>query len=294
MPRVPFHLVFLAVGLVAASQSGNIVRLGDAPGVAIAAWRLVIATAVLFPFAWRQRRELRALSHRDLALVVLVGLTLAAHFVAFIMGVQRTTVANAMLFFAINPVFTATASWFLYRERIGPRLIGSIVLGVGGVAVMGFTDLAFSSEHLVGDGLALLSAVLFSAYFSLGKHLRRSLSNTVYVTSIYGVAAIPCLIALPLLGHPLAAYDGQTWLCFVLMAAIPTLLGHGAMNHALKHIDASRVSTATLVEPLLGGLVAFWLWSEELGVATAVGYALIAGSVMVLLSDRRRPAEGSA
>ncbi len=63
------------------------------------------------------------------------------------------------------------------------------------------------------------------------------------------------------------------------------------MNNALRHIDASRVSTATLVEPLLGGLVAFWLWSEELGLATAGGYALIAGSVMVLLSDRA-PREG--
>jgi drug/metabolite transporter (DMT)-like permease len=75
------------------------------------------------------------------------------------------------------------------------------------------------------------------------------------------------------------------------MAAVPTLLGHSAMNNALRHIDASRVSTATLVEPLLGGLVAFSLWSEELGLATAGGYALIAGSVMVLLSDRA-PREG--
>jgi drug/metabolite transporter (DMT)-like permease len=292
--RPPFHILFLALGLVAASQSGNIVRLGEAPGVAIAAWRLVIATLVLAPFAWRQRRELQGLSGRDRALVGLVGLILAAHFVAFIMGVQRTTVANAMLFFAINPLFTALAGWLLYRERVGPRLIGAIALGVGGVAVMGWSDLSMSGDHLLGDGLALLSALLFSAYFSLGKHLRRGLSNTLYVTSIYGVAAVPCLIALPLLGHPVLAYSPRTWLCFVLMAAVPTLLGHSAMNHALRHIDASRVSTATLVEPLLGGLVAFWLWSEELGLATAAGYALIAGSVLVLLSDRAEgPAEGA-
>ena len=288
MPGIPFHLVFLALGLIAASQSGNIVRIGEAPGVAIAAWRLVLATAVLAPFAWRQRQELRQLSRRDAALLVVVGLVLAAHFVAFIMGVQRTTVANAMLFFAINPVFTALAGWWFYRERVGLRLFGSIALGVAGVAVMGGADLALRADHLVGDGLALLSAVLFSLYFLLGRHLRKGLSNTLYVTSIYGIAAIPCLLALPLLGHPVLAYDPKTWLCFVLMAAVPTLLGHSGMNHALRRIDASRVSTATLVEPLLGGLVAFWIWSEELGLATGLGYALIAGSVLVLLSDGRR------
>ncbi len=279
-------MVFLAIGLLAASQSGNIVRLGDASGVAIAAWRLVIATLVLLPFAWRQRRQLLTLRATDLALLVLVGLALAAHFVAFITGVQRTTVANAMLFFAINPVFSAMAGWWLYRERVGRRLLLSITLGIAGVAVMGGADLAWSSEHLLGDGLALLSGLLFTVYFALGKHLRRSLDNTLYVTSIYGIAALPCLLALPLMGEPTLAYDAKTWLCFALMAAVPTLLGHGAMNHALKHLDVARVSTATLVEPLLGGLVALWLWAEPLGWATAAGYTLIASSVLVLLRDR--------
>ncbi len=277
---------------MAASQSGNIVRIGDASGVAIAAWRLVLATAVLAPFAWRQRHELRTLSRRDAALVVVVGLILAAHFVAFISGVQRTTVANAMLFFAINPLFTALAGWWFFRERVGPRLLVSIGLGLAGVAVMGGADLALSGDHLTGDALALLSALLFSVYFTLGKHLRRGLSNTVYVTAIYGVAAVPCLLALPLLGLPLLAYSPRNWACFAMMAAIPTLLGHSGMNHALRRIDASRVSTATLVEPLLGGLVAFWIWSEEMSLATAGGYALIAASVLVLLSDRKRASAG--
>jgi drug/metabolite transporter (DMT)-like permease len=62
------------------------------------------------------------------------------------------------------------------------------------------------------------------------------------------------------------------------------------MNHALRHIDVARVSTATLVEPLLGGLVALWLWSEPLSVATGVGYALIAASVLVLVLKVQRSA----
>lgn len=280
-------LVFLAVGLVAASQSGNIIRLGHAPATAIAAWRLLLATAVLAPFAWRQRAALRKLGRRELVLLVLVGLTLAAHFVTWIAGVQRTTVANAMLFFAVNPLATAIAGALIFRERASPRLLVSIALGLGGVTVIGHGDLTLAPEQLLGDGLALVSALLFSAYFLLGKHLRKDLPNTLYVTIVYGVAAIPCTLALTMTGHSLFAWDAQTWLCFALMAAIPTLLGHSAMNHALRWMDAGRVATATLVEPLLGGLVALWLWSEPMGMATGLGYAMIAGSVLVLLSDRR-------
>ncbi len=292
MPRLPFHVVFLALGLVAASQSGNIIRIGEAPAIAIAGWRLVLASLVLAPFAWRQRRELRGLSRRDAVLLGVVGLALAAHFVTWIAGVQRTTVANAMLFFAINPLFTATAGRCFFGERVGRRLLLSIALGIAGVAVMVASDLTISREHLLGDGLALLSALLFSVYFVLGRHLRRGLSNTLYVGVIYGLAAVPCLLALPLLGLPVLGYGPTDWLCFGLMAAVPTLLGHSAMNHALRHIDVATVSTATLVEPLLGGLVALWLWSEPLGAAAGVGYALIATSVLVLVTRTRAQVEG--
>ncbi|MEE8410659.1 MAG: hypothetical protein V3T05_13745 [Myxococcota bacterium] len=40
--------IFLAIGLVAASQSGNIIRIGDAHPVAIAAWRLLLASLLSY------------------------------------------------------------------------------------------------------------------------------------------------------------------------------------------------------------------------------------------------------
>src|SRR5512133_2917615 len=114
----PRHVVlFLAVGIVAASQSGNIIRLADAPPLAIAAWRLVIASLLLAPLAGRRLGSLARLSRRQIALLVLAGVTLTAHFVAWIASVQHTTVANSATFFAINPVLTATAAHFFFGER---------------------------------------------------------------------------------------------------------------------------------------------------------------------------------
>ena len=45
--------LFLIIGLAAASQSGNIIRLADAHPVALAAWRLLIASALLAPLVAR-------------------------------------------------------------------------------------------------------------------------------------------------------------------------------------------------------------------------------------------------
>ena len=285
----PRHVYgFLVVGILAASQSGNIIRLGDANPVAIAAWRLLIAAVLLAPLAGSRLRELAGLTKTEVALLVVAGATLAAHFFAWIAAVQMTTVANAAVFFGANPVITASAGHFIFGERITRRLLVSIGVGLLGVVVLGLGDLGFDREHVLGDVTALGCSFLFSAYFLLGKRLRRVLSTGTYVTGVYGVAAVfafACLFAMDL---PLVDYSGRTWLCFVLMALVPTMIGHTSFNSALRYIEAGRISAATLSEPVLAGLVAWFAWGEAVTGQGVAGYVLISASVLVLVLDRRR------
>lgn len=282
--------LFLAVGIAAASQSGNIIRLAEASPLAIAAWRLVIASLLLAPLAGGRLRQLRGLSRRDTGLLVLAGLSLTAHFVAWIAAVQHTTVANAAIFFAINPVITALASNLVFGERLTTRLLVSIALGLFGVVAIGVSDFSLDRSHLKGDLLAVLSSVLFTAYFLLGKRLRGTLDNGVYVTALYGVAGVAGFGALFATGVPAAGYSPITWLAFLLMALVPTMVGHSAMNYALKYIGAARIAVFTLAEPLLAGLVAFFAWGEPVRPTTMLGYLLICVSVVVLVRERQAEA----
>ncbi len=278
----PAVAVFLAIGLLAASQSGNIIRLADAHPVAICAWRLILASVLLAPLAGRRLIALTRLGGRELGLLVLAGAALTAHFITFIAAIQNSTVANVMVFFGINPVFTAVAAHLIFRERVTRWLLLSIGLGLAGVVVMGIADFQLRPEHTVGNALAVLCSALFTAYFMLGKRLRRTLDNRVYVPALYGVAALLALPLIPVLGLPLVAYDGTTWLAFGLMALVPTMLGHTSMNLALRYIDAGRISVLTLTEPILAGLVALWAWGEPLTWHSGAGYVLIVSSVVVL------------
>ncbi len=279
-------VIFLALGLVAASQSGNIIRLADASPVAIAAWRLVIATALLTPLAGRKLGTLGQLSALEWVYLVGAGLALAAHFITWIWAVQLTTVANAAVFFSINPVFTATAAFLFFGERVTKRLVVAIVMGIVGVVVMGLADLQLRPEQTAGNALAVLCSLLFTVYFLLGKRLRQQLDNRVYVPALYGVAAVACLAALPLLGLPVVGFERGTWFAFLLMALVPTMIGHTSLNMALKYIDAGRISVLTLSEPLFAGVVAYFAWGEGFSWSTGVGYVLIGAAVLVLFGDR--------
>lgn len=284
--------LFLAVGVLALSQSANIIRLGDAHPVAIAAWRLALAALVLAPLAGRGLARIPALPKRTLLLLLAAGAALALHFFTWIAAVQATTVANATLVLAINPVITAAAEYLFFGERASRRLSIAIGVGVLGVAVVGWHDLAFSPEKVGGDLLSLASSFLFTAYLLIGKRVRRTLDTTVYVTAVYGAAAAVGFATMLVLGVPLVDYTPQTWACFGLMALVPTVIGHTSLNAAVRWVPAGRITAITLAEPLLAGTVAYFAWGEAASAGAVVGYVLIGASVLAVATERRREEKG--
>ena len=282
--------IFLAVGLVAASQSASIIRIGSAHPVAFATWRLLPAFAVLAPFAWRRREELTQLPHRSRLLLILSALALCGHWFTWIAAAQQTTVANATLLFASNPVLAAVGGRLL-GDRAGRTLWVSVLLGLCGVAALTYGTVSLSLGSLTGDGLAVLSSVLFALYLLLGRRLRRELSSTVYVAALYGLASVVSLGALTLLELPLVSYDQQTWIAFGLLALFPTLLGHWSINHALAYVDAGRMAIFVLTEPLLATLVALWAWGEPITPTVIIGYAFIAAAVMISILPKQQNPE---
>lgn len=280
--------LFLVVGLIAASQSGNIVRLGEAHPVAIAAWRLLLASLFFVPLGAGRIAEVLRLPRRDQAMLLLTGAVLATHFFTWIAAIQMTTVANAASLLAVAPVIAAVGGLLLYGERYGLRFLASLLCGVGGVVTIGLGDAGYASGHLVGDGVAVICAVLFAIYLLLGRRLRPHLATAPYVLSIYGVAALVSFACLLLLQQPLVDYSGRTWLCFLLMALVPTIVGHTAINASLRYFDAGRIAVATLAEPPLAALVAALAWGEQITAHGAAGFGLIAASVLLLVWEQAR------
>jgi drug/metabolite transporter (DMT)-like permease len=279
--------IFLGVGIFALSQSANIIRIGDAHPVAIATWRLALAALLLAPLAGRGLARIAGLPRSSRLLLVGAGAALALHFFTWIAAVQTTTVANATLVLAINPVVTAAAAFLFFGERASGRLKGAIAVGVLGVAAIGWNDLALAPEHLGGDLLSLASSFLFTAYLLIGKRVRRALDTAAYVTAVYGAAALFGLLTMLALDVPLADYAPRTWLCFGLMALVPTVIGHTSLNAAVRYLPAGRITALTLAEPLLASAVAYVAWGEEVSAGAIAGFVLIGAAVLAVATERR-------
>lgn len=293
-PAVPAHLGLLT-GVVAASTASTLIRLaqgGGAAPLAVAAWRLTLASLVLAPFALITRRaELRSLTAREWGLAVGSGILLAIHFASWITSLALTSVAASVVLVSSSPLFVGLASHLLLGERLTRSMAIGLIVATVGAAVIGLGDVGRGTHRLVGDLLALVGSLAIAGYFLIGRRLRARLSLLGYVFPVYTTAAA-ILMAVSLLARvPLGGYPTSTWIWLLAIALGPQIVGHSLLNWALRHLSATYVTLAALGEPI-GSAVLAWLVLNELpSPAALVGGGLVLAGIAVA---SRRPGPRAA
>ena len=284
----------MSVGLVAVSLSAIFIRLADAPGVVVAAYRMLLASLVLLPWTVRALRK-TPLTRSNAGYAVAAGLLLGLHFATWISSLSYTTVAASTSLGTTTPVWVALSSWvFLGLAPPFSAMLGMLVAVLGG-ALIGFGGAvgAASSAPVLGNVLALVGAVAAAAYLLLGRSAqRRGLSLQAYIGVAYGVAALS-LLPLPFfLGYSYSGYSTESYLWILLLALIPQLIGHTSYNYAVKHMDPTVVATVILLEPIGASLLALILFTEVPPLLTLLGAAtLLSGVAITTRNSRMIPEE---
>lgn len=278
----------LAAALVAVSSAALFIRLSHAGPLAISFYRLLYATALLAPFAWRPlRAEWPSLPRRHRWLALGSGAALALHFAAWIASLApaspyATSVAASATLVAVHPCLVALASPWASGHRVPRGAALGIALTLAGSAVIAWGDRGRGHHRLVGDLLAFLGAVAGAAYFTLGGVLRQRLGLMAYVLPVYATAtALLGALALAV-GDPLAITAPREHAIFLTLALGPMILGHTLLNWALRHLPAWAVSTTILAEPVASTALVFVALGERPPATALVGAtAVLAGLAAV-------------
>jgi drug/metabolite transporter (DMT)-like permease len=288
----PRTIALLVLGVVAVSASAPLIRLADAPPLAVAFYRNAFGAAVLLPVALaRHRRELGALPGRHRGALVLGGLLLAVHFAAWIPSVALTTVAASTLLVTTQSVFVALGGRILFGERVGVGVVVGIAVALVGAALISGGDFRASSRAFAGDLLALLGAVTAAGYILVGSVLRRRLPVAAYAGAVYAACGLLLVPALILTGTPFVGYEPRVWLLFGLMALGPQILGHTVFNYLLREVDPTIVAVAIMGEPVGASVLALVLFGEVPPLfAIGGGVLVLAGIYLAVTARSRSPA----
>jgi len=286
------EFVVLAAGVIAISWAAPLIRLAaPAPALTIAALRLVVAAPPMIAIAAaRREHDLGSLRPPDLALLGLSAVALAAHFAFWVVSVQRTSILASVVLVTMQPLFVAIGARLFLGERPRREVNAGIALGIVGATLL-VAQGAGDAGTLSGNVFALVGGVMSSVYLVIGRGARRRLSTASYGAVVYSLTAV-LLVGLALAtGTPLGGQPPSAYAFIVLLALVPQLIGHNAMNWALGSLSAAVVAVAILGEPVGAALIAALLLHEVPGSLELAGGAIVLAGVYVALRGARSELE---
>jgi drug/metabolite transporter (DMT)-like permease len=284
---LPLLVLALAVGSV--SFGSILIRLADAPPLAIAAWRVALASLVVVPAALAFG-ERRLADRRTEGLAVLAGVLLALHFATWIASLRYTTVAQSVVLVNTAPVWVAIFARLLRlggTERtpwlgIAACVAGSALVAAAPTEAAG----AAGSRPALGNGLALAGALCMGGYLLAARAAQQALDFLGFVARAYGVAALVLIVTVALSGTRAWGFDARTWAALFGLAVVAQLLGHGGTNWSLRHLGPAFVAIALVAEPVLASLLAWALLDEPVTALVATGGALVLAGIVIAARAR--------
>ena len=304
------------MGVLAASSSSILIRYAQQDGIdslAIAAWRMTLASLVLLPMALAtRRREFRRLAPRSVALALLAGLFLAVHFTAWITSLEHTSVASSAALVTTNPIWVGLATVVLFRERLARLTVAGIAISLLGCLLILWVDYqaggqleaaagaaggaagAGGRQPMLGNALALFGAVCVSAYLLTGRRVAARFSLLAYVTVVYGAAAAMLMLLALAAGVELWRYPASGWAALAGLALLPQLIGHTAFNWSLRRLSPTFVALSILGEPVGSAILASLLFAETPSALQSGAFATLLAGIAVAALGERRPRQPAA
>jgi drug/metabolite transporter (DMT)-like permease len=232
-------------------------------------------------------------SVKDWRRFVFWGLIAALHFIFYIASLDYTTVAHSLALVYTSPIWVSLFSWWLLREPLPRTKWLGILVTLAGMAVLSGFEPGWTPRMLIGDALALGSAITFGVYSATGRAQRSRYPLWLYAGTVYAMAGLWLL--------PLAAWSltgnwgawsraggladfGPALLSVLILGVFPLGIGHTLYNAALRHTHPTRVNIIATQEVTGGILLSWWLLGEVPTVNALVGaLIMLIGVIQVVL-----------
>jgi drug/metabolite transporter (DMT)-like permease len=286
--KPPIHPYFaLFIGVAAVSTSAIFVKLATAPSSIIAAYRLLFSVLLMAPLIIRQRADLRQIHKKDWLFLWVAGIFLALHFILWFESLRYTSVASSVVLVSLQPLFSFIGGYLIFREKLTNKGAFASTLAFGGSVIIGWGDFQIGGAALWGDILALLGAGAVTVYWLIGQNLRQRIPVMTYTFVVYGTSTITLVLYNTASSFPFFPYPRKDWVMFLLLAFVPTLLGHSVFNWIIKWINASTISISLLGEPVGAAFLAYWILSEKITIMQWIGGTIIIAGIYLYIREIR-------
>ncbi|MEM6623841.1 MAG: DMT family transporter [Pseudomonadota bacterium] len=251
-PRRAFAMVLMVISSVAISFGGLILRnIEDADVWQINFYRslalvAVVLTIMMFRYRTQTVYKVRQIGRPGL----LAGALLAGAGICFLQAITNTTVANTLFTLSAIPFISALFAWLFLRESVQRSTLLTMITAALGVGVMMAEGIGSGSFY--GNGMALLTALLFSSYAILVRRHRAIDMLPALMVSGMLIVALSALLRWDDLGIS----TNDLLLCILLGGGLSGM-ANALFIAASRHLVAAELTLFMLLEFALGPI---WVW----------------------------------
>jgi drug/metabolite transporter (DMT)-like permease len=197
-------------------------------------------------------------------------------------GLQKTSAANASLLLNSEAVLTAALAWTVFREHFEKRIVWGMLAIVTGAVILSW---AGRPEGSAGTGELLIALACLA--WAVDNNVTRMISggDPQIIACVKGLIAGVVNITIGL-AHGSQLPSGST----LGMAAVVGLVGYGISLQlyvvALRHIGTARTGAYFTVAPFAGAAVALLMFRTPLTVSFISAALLMALGVWLHLTER--------
>jgi len=286
-------LIILAVTMV--SSASPLIKLSQSPDIVKVFWRtlyggLLMASVGGLKGDWSEYNSTSV--RENWPWIFGIGIILSLHFTTWFVSLSLTTIAASVVLVNTSPMFTAIISVTILGESLRRRTTSGIIIATLGAVLLAWSDIqAILEGAIIGDLLAVISAVFLSIYFLGGQRFAKGIPNSVYTSIVYLSAALVTLIQCLIFQVDFLVFDSTEMLIFLALALFPTALGHSVNNYLLTIVPAYVVSSVVLGEPIGATILGILIFgdSEIPNAIQLLGFAtILIGIALVILDLTKR------
>jgi drug/metabolite transporter (DMT)-like permease len=224
------------------------------------------------------------------------GLLVCGDIALFFSAVKLTSIADATMIGALQPVLVLFIAKPLFNERVRPADMAWTALVIVGLAAVVFGQGGTVAHHqVIGDLLAAGALCCWTCYWLFSKRARAwsghdssgratgagRVGSIEYTAGVMLVAALAMVPVTLLSRERLTAGTAQDWLWLSLLALLPGI-AHLLSNWAHRFLDISVSAVIVSVNPVIAAGAAAAVLHQSLdGWQAAGGLLALVGVVMV-------------
>lgn len=249
--------------------------------------RFTVAGAILLAVSrWRTRGSRAvAIPREDRKRIWILGIGIIfGNQLLYLYGQAFTSAAHGALLFTLTPVFAYVMAIGAKDETWSPiKGIGIFLAVIGSTGILLERGLSLDWLSLKGDVILFLAVAAWAAYLVWGKPLVEKYG--AFRASAYTLAA-GAAVYFPFglyrfLTADLSGVNAAGWWSIGYVTMVTSVIGYSVWYWLLKFMEASRVSVLSNSQPIVAGVLAYFMLGEVISTPFLIGAVIIIAGVIL-------------